>query len=41
MRRLAHLSDLHFGRVDPAAVEGLVRSLGGFYAKCDRRPTRC
>src|SRR3954463_9092729 len=26
MRRLAHLSDLHFGRVDPAAVEGLVRS---------------
>src|SRR5689334_19890001 len=27
MRRLAHLSDLHFGRVDPAAVEGLVRSL--------------
>src|SRR4051794_28339009 len=27
VRRLAHLSDLHFGRVDPAAVEGLVRSL--------------
>src|SRR4051794_16266369 len=27
MRRLAHLSDLHFGRVDPAAVEGLARSL--------------
>ena len=27
MRRLAHLSDLHFGRVDPAAVEGLLRSL--------------
>ena len=28
MRRLAHLSDIHFGRTDPAAVEGLVRSLG-------------
>ena len=27
MHRLAHLSDLHFGRVDPAAVEGLLRSL--------------
>src|ERR1700750_2534822 len=27
MRRLAHLSDLHFGRVDPAAVEGLLHSL--------------
>jgi len=27
VRRLAHLSDLHFGRVDPAAVEGLLRSL--------------
>lgn len=27
MRRLAHLSDLHFGRVDPAAVDGLLRSL--------------
>jgi 3',5'-cyclic AMP phosphodiesterase CpdA len=27
VRRLAHLSDLHFGRVDPAAVEGLARSL--------------
>src|SRR3954454_332849 len=27
MRRLAHLSDLHFGRVDPAVVEGLLRSL--------------
>ena len=27
MRRLAHLSDIHFGRTDPAAVEGLVRSL--------------
>jgi hypothetical protein len=23
VRRLAHLSDLHFGRVDPAAVDGL------------------
>jgi 3',5'-cyclic AMP phosphodiesterase CpdA len=27
VRRLAHLSDLHFGRVDPAAVDGLARSL--------------
>lgn len=27
MRRLAHVSDLHFGRVDPAAVEGLLGSL--------------
>jgi 3',5'-cyclic AMP phosphodiesterase CpdA len=27
VRRLAHLSDLHFGRVDPAAVDGLLRSL--------------
>ena len=27
MRRLAHLSDLHFGRINPAAVDGLVRSL--------------
>jgi 3',5'-cyclic AMP phosphodiesterase CpdA len=27
MRRLAHLSDLHFGRVDPKVVEGLVRDL--------------
>src|SRR3954464_10544929 len=27
MRCLAHLSDLHFGRVDPAAVEALLRSL--------------
>src|SRR4051794_18381769 len=27
MRRLAHLSDLHFGRVDPAAVDALLRSL--------------
>lgn len=27
MRTLAHLSDLHFGRVDPAAVDGLLREL--------------
>ena len=27
MRRLPHLSDLHFGRVDPAAVDALLRSL--------------
>ncbi len=27
MRRLAHLSDLHFGRINPAAVDGLLRSL--------------
>jgi 3',5'-cyclic AMP phosphodiesterase CpdA len=27
VRRLAHLSDLHFGRVDQAAVDGLLRSL--------------
>lgn len=27
MRRLAHISDLHFGRINPAAVDGLVRSL--------------
>jgi 3',5'-cyclic AMP phosphodiesterase CpdA len=27
VRRLAHLSDLHFGRIDPAVVEGLVRAL--------------
>ena len=26
-RRLAHISDLHFGRIDPAVVEGLARSL--------------
>lgn len=26
-RTLAHLSDLHFGRVDPAAVDGLLREL--------------
>ncbi len=27
MRTLAHMSDLHFGRVDPAIVEGLLASL--------------
>ncbi|HJE25447.1 MAG TPA: metallophosphoesterase [Methylorubrum populi] len=27
MRRLAHISDLHFGRTDPAVVEGLVAEL--------------
>jgi hypothetical protein len=27
VRRLAHLSDLHFGRINPAAVDGLLRSL--------------
>ncbi|WP_430911019.1 metallophosphoesterase family protein [Methylobacterium sp. sgz302541] len=27
MRRIAHISDLHFGRTDPAVVEGLVRDL--------------
>lgn len=27
MRRLAHISDLHFGRTDPAAVEGLLADL--------------
>jgi 3',5'-cyclic AMP phosphodiesterase CpdA len=27
VRRPAHLSDLHFGRVNPAAVDGLLRSL--------------
>lgn len=27
MRRIAHISDLHFGRVDPAAVEGLLTEL--------------
>lgn len=27
MRRLAHVSDLHFGHVDPAVVEGLAASL--------------
>ena len=27
MRRLAHISDLHFDRIDPAAVSGLTRDL--------------
>jgi 3',5'-cyclic AMP phosphodiesterase CpdA len=27
MRRLAHISDLHFGRIDPVIVEGLAESL--------------
>ena len=27
MRTIAHLSDLHFGRIDPAVVEGLVADL--------------
>ena len=27
MRRVAHVSDLHFGRTDPAAVEGLATDL--------------
>ncbi len=27
MRRIAHISDLHFGRTDPAVVEGLVDEL--------------
>ena len=27
MRRLAHISDLHFGRTDPRVVEGLVAEL--------------
>ena len=27
MRRLAHISDLHFGRIDPTIVEGLAQSL--------------
>jgi 3',5'-cyclic AMP phosphodiesterase CpdA len=26
-RRIAHISDLHFGRIDPEVVEGLARSL--------------
>lgn len=26
-RRIAHISDLHFGRIDPAVVEGLAQSL--------------
>jgi 3',5'-cyclic AMP phosphodiesterase CpdA len=27
MRTVAHLSDLHFGRVDPALIEPLLRSV--------------
>jgi len=27
MRTIAHISDLHFGRIDPAVVEGLARDL--------------
>uniref|UniRef100_UPI001954B7FA metallophosphoesterase family protein n=1 Tax=Klebsiella pneumoniae TaxID=573 RepID=UPI001954B7FA len=27
MRRISQISDLHFGRTDPAVVEGLVREL--------------
>src|SRR6186713_1589421 len=27
MRRIAHLSDLHFGRTDPAAVEGAIEAV--------------
>jgi len=33
MRTIAHISDLHFGRVDPAVAEGLVADL------CGRHPT--
>lgn len=29
MRTIAHISDLHFGRIDPAVEEGLVRDLSG------------
>src|SRR5688572_14058646 len=29
MRTIAHISDIHFGRVDPAVVEGLVADLSG------------
>ncbi|MBX9931435.1 MAG: metallophosphoesterase [Methylobacterium sp.] len=29
MRRISQISDLHFGRTDPAAVEGLVAELNG------------
>ncbi|MGD9589965.1 MAG: metallophosphoesterase [Pyrinomonadaceae bacterium] len=32
MRRIVHISDLHFGREDPAAVEGLVKKI------CELRP---
>src|ERR1700710_1963599 len=33
MRTIAHISDLHFGRIDPSVLEGLVRDLAG------RKPT--
>jgi 3',5'-cyclic AMP phosphodiesterase CpdA len=33
MRTIAHISDIHFGRTDPAVVEGLVEDLAG------RQPT--
>lgn len=29
MKRIAHISDLHFGQTDPAAVDGLVAELNG------------
>jgi len=29
MKRLAHISDLHFGRTDPVVVEGLLSELNG------------
>src|SRR3954469_8984258 len=29
MRTIAHVSDIHFGRTDPAVVEGLVKDLEG------------
>ena len=29
MRTIAHISDIHFGRTDPAVVEGLVQDLAG------------
>jgi len=29
MRTIAHISDLHFGRIDPPVAEGLVRDLAG------------
>ena len=29
MRTIAHISDIHFGRTDPAVVEGLVKDLDG------------
>jgi len=33
MRTIAHISDVHFGRTDPAVVEGLVKDLS------ERKPT--